>query len=493
MKHLAYSSLATICLFSNASAGNWPAFRGPEANSVSTEERIPSEWGPDKNVRWKVKVPGVAWSSPIVWDKRIFVTTAITENQPRPTNSIFPPRRRPGEEGAGDGPDAKGDGPRGKRAEDKAGELKGRGEFGRGGGRARGPGGPGGRPGGYGRQKPPAAVYRWEVHCLERDTGKTLWSQRADEHPPSIPIHRTNTYASETPVTDGERVYAYFGMTGLYCYDRNGSPVWKKTIGSYPMMFGWGTGSSPVLAGDLLILQCDNEEKSFLVAFDKKTGAEAWRVARDEHSTWCTPFLWNNKDRTELVTGGSSKARSYDPKTGKLLWELGGISGRCAATPVGDADRVYFGTGGGPGVGPLVALEKGLSGSHKLDPAGKQDGVAWVAARGGPPMASPLLYRGYLYVLGQGSGILTVYDAKTGQVAYKERIPGASGFTASPWAAGDKVFALDGDGTTFVLAAGPKFELLGRNPLGEMCWASPALSAGMLFLRTIDHLYCFGE
>jgi outer membrane protein assembly factor BamB len=461
----------TLCALGLPSLGrgdNWPQFRGPAGTGVATETNLPGEWSKDKNIRWKVTVPGVAWSSPIVWGDKVFVTTAITDKQAKPA------------------------------------------PFG-GGGRPGGAGRPGGgRPGGFqrGGGKPPDATYRWELYCLNRNTGEVIWKELAVERKPTIPTHRTNTYASETPVTDGERVYVYFGMIGLFCYDFAGKQVWKKDLGSYPMMMGWGTGSSPVLDGDRLFLQCDNEEKSFLVAFNKKTGDELWRVKRDEKSSWATPFVWRNQKRTELVTNGGRKVRSYDPADGKLLWEMGGLGGRCAASPVGDADLLYVGTGGGGfrmgggrpggddeggrgGSGGLFAVKAGASGDITLkSDATSNDGIAWSRPKAGPPMASPLLYKGHLYVLEQRS-MLSCYDAKMGKPAYtKERIPESRSFTASPWASNDRVYCLDDSGTTFVIQAGPEFKVVGKNALDEMFWSSPAAAAGDLFLRGVEHLYC---
>jgi outer membrane protein assembly factor BamB len=180
-------------------------------------------------------------------------------------------------------------------------------------------------------------VYRWELHCLDTKTGRLLWKQIAARQKPSIPIHIKNSYATETPLTDGERVYAYFGSAGLYCYDMAGNLRWKKLLGAHPMRNGWGTASSPTLDGDRLFVQYDNEERSFLVALDKKTGAELWRVERDEKSSWATPFVWQNRLRTELVTMGS-RVRAHDPATGKLLWELGGMAATVVASPVATDD-----------------------------------------------------------------------------------------------------------------------------------------------------------
>lgn len=339
---------------------------------------------------------------------------------------------------------------------------------------------------------PPDAIYTYEIHCLDRATGKPLWTETAAKQKPGIPTHRTNTYASETPVTDGERLYVYFGMVGLYCYDLSGKKLWEKKIGPYPMMAGWGTGSSPVLVGDLVCLQCDNEKESFLAAFDKKTGEEKWRVAREEKSTWATPFVWKNKNRTELVTNGMKKIVSYDPASGKVLWEIGGNTGRCSATPVGDAEMLYVGTGGGPqGLGPLYAVKAGASGDITLkEGETTNSGIAWKISKGGPPMSSPLLWQGRLYMPQQGGGAITCLDAATGKELWKQRIPGASSFTSSPWASDGKIYCLDDSGATHVLDGGPEFKVLSKNPLGEACWSSPAIADGVIYLRTVDHLWC---
>lgn len=446
--------VAVVCL-APVNGGDWPQFRGPGGAGLADDATLPAEWSAEKNLQWKIKVPGVAWSAPIIWGDKMFVTTAVTDNQPRPRAGF-------------------------------------------GGGR------PGG--GGFGRpSRPPDQMYRFEVHCLDRATGKVLWKEVALEAKPRIPTHSSNTYATETPVTDGERVYAYFGMTGLFCFDFSGKLVWKKDLGSYSMMAGWGTASSPVLEGDRLFIQCDNEEKSFLAALDKKTGDELWKVTRDEKSTWASPCVWRNKQRTELVAAGS-KVRSYDPATGKVLWELSLGFGRPSATPVADEERLYvgmsgssgrFGGGGGAGresgfgAGPLFAVKAGASGDitpAKGETASK--GVAWSQPKAGPSMASPLVYRGHVYVLERG-GMLSCYDAKTGKPAYeKERLPAARSFWASPVAGDGKVYCLDEDGQMFVLQAGPEFKVLGKNKLDDMFWSTPAAAGGAIFLRGVDHLYC---
>ena len=453
---------------------DWPQFRGPNGSATSTEKKLPVQWGSDKNIAWKTKLPGYGWSSPIVWGDKVFLTTAVSEKQRKPAAGF----------GGGGRP-------------------------GQGGGRP----GQGGRGGFGGRRQAPDAIYKLEVYCLDRASGKVLWKQPAYEGKPHIPTQASNTYATETPVTDGERVYAYFGMHGVYCYDLSGKQLWKADLGSYSMAMGHGTGSSPALADGRLFIQCDNEEKSFLAALDAKTGKELWRVKRSERTGYSTPLIWKNKARTEVVCLGSPRVRSYDPATGKQLWELGGMAGQAKATPVASGELLFVGTGGGPGgfggrggrggrgggLGgggsrPLFAVKAGASGDITLKAgATSNDGIAWYQPKAGPQTASPVLYQGYLYVLDERGGYLSCYDAKTGKQEYKERLTGARGFTSSPWAADGKVFFLDDAGTTHIVQAGPTFKILGKSLLGEMCWSSPAVAGQALFLRTVDHLFCIKQ
>jgi outer membrane protein assembly factor BamB len=597
-------ALFFVCISVGARGDEWPQFRGPGGSSISTEKRLPVEWGAERNIAWKSRLPGYGWSSPVVWGDKVFLTTAVTDKQRKPSGGFG----GPGEFGGGPPPGGPGGFPGRpspgqvlspflqqmlmltdeqkkqvkelqKEVDDKLGALltdeqkkqmkeppqaPGRGGFGGFGGFPQpgqilapalqerlkltaeqkkqldeqqkkvdtrlakilseeqnkhvkemrqgfgrgGRGGPGG-PGGFGGgQRPPDAVYRFEVYCLDRSTGEVLWKQVAREGKPRISTQPSNTYASETPVTDGERVYAYFGMHGVYCYDLKGNLLWKADLGAYPMALGFGTGSSPALDGGRLFIQCDNEQKSFLVALDAKTGKELWRVDRPERSGYSTPLVWKNSVRTEIVCLGSPRARSYDPASGKQLWELGGMAGQAKASPVAGADLLYIGTGGGPGGfggpggrggfggggRPLFAVKAGVSEDITLKDGEKSnDGVAWLSPQAGPQTASPLLYEGHIYVLEEHGGFLSCYDAGTGEKVYKERLPGARGFTSSPWAGDGKIFCLDDGGTTHVVQAGPTFKVLGKNAIPEMCWSSPAIAGGDLFLRTVDRLYCIKQ
>jgi outer membrane protein assembly factor BamB len=429
---------------------HWPQFRGAQGNGVAETGSLPAEWNADRHVAWKTAVPGVGWSQPVVWGERIFLTTAITANPKKPN----PKDMSPG------------------------------GAFG---------GlsfllGPSGRP--------PNRDYQWKVLCLDAGSGEVVWDQTAREGRPTIPVHFNNTYATETPATDGERLIAYFGMTGLYCYDLAGKLLWSKELGVFPTQFDWGTASSPIIFGEAVFVQCDNDKASFLVALDKRTGDELWRAKRDERSNWSTPYVWKNKQRTELVAAGGTKMRSYDPASGELLWEMA-ASGRTATTPVGDDDLLYVDSydrlTGNRGV--LAAVRPGASGDISLPPnAATSDSIAWSANLTNTRVASPLLSGGCLYLLQEMAGIVRCLDAKTGKEHYRQRLPGAAGFTASPWASGNKVFCLDQDGQTFVLAAGPEFKLLATNVLGpDMFWSSPAAVDRALFLRGMDHLYCIRQ
>jgi outer membrane protein assembly factor BamB len=502
-----------IAFATTAHAENWPQFRGPGGKGLPSDSRLPSEWGGGENLAWKVELPGVAWSQPVVWGDRIFITTAITENQPKPSVGQQPGRGGGGRGGFGSGgearrrgdrdgdvpaPDRRRPTPDGEAAPQANGDDSPQPNGDDVPDRPRAEGAGGGRGagrGGFGRgSQPPDQVYRWMLMCLDRSSGKILWEQLAHEGKPTIATHRSNTFASETPVTDGRLVYAYFGMTGLYAYDLDGKLVWGKNLGSFPMMMGWGTGSSPALAANRLFVQCDNEQESFLVALDKLTGNELWRVAREEKSNWSTPFVWTNNKRTELVTAGGKKMRSYDPSDGRLLWEVAGLRGRCSATPVGTDELLYVGVGGGVGgAGPLVAIRAGAEGDITLAP-GKtsNDGIAWSVLRAGPPMASPLVYQGCLYILEQRGGIVGCYNAQTGQQHFHQRVEGAKGFAASPWAYDGKVFCLDEDGQTFVLAAGEEFKVLATNKLDDIFWSSVAVAGDHLLLRGLKYLYSIG-
>ncbi len=412
----------------------WPQFRGPQSVGVAEDPRLPERWSVSENVAWKTEIPGAGWSSPVVWGDRIFITSAISsEEGERPKKGLY-----------------------------------------------------------FGGERPaPKAEHRWVLYCLDWKTGKILWEREIYRGIPPGPRHLKNTYASETPVTDGERVYAYAGYLGVFCYDRKGRLVWSKRWGPYKMRYGWGTASSPVLHKGRLYIVNDNEEQSFLVALDARTGKTLWRVEREEGSNWATPFVWENERRTEIITSGTKKVRSYD-LDGNLLWELRGMSNIVIPTPFSSLGLLYIASGYvGDQLRPVYAVRPGASGDISL-PEGQasNDFIAWCQRQAGPYNPSPLVYGDYFYTL-LDRGFLTCHDARTGKEIYgKQRIdPQAGAFTSSPWAYNGKIFALSEDGDAFVIEAGPQFKVLGRNSLEEMTMATPAIARGSLIIRTASRLY----
>jgi outer membrane protein assembly factor BamB len=431
-------SLSLVLLAGLVAAGraddNWPQFRGSRSLGTAADApTLPDTWSTAQNVVWKTNVPGRGWSSPVVWGDRIFLTSVISE---------------------------------GKTEEARKGLYIG-GE----------------------RMKPPTDVHRWMVYCLDWQTGSIRWEKTARHGVPDSTRHIKNSYASETPVTDGERLYAYFGNLGLYCYDLDGKELWSRKLGTYKTRFGWGTAASPVLYRDRLYIVNDNEEHSFLVCLDKKTGDEVWRVDRDEKSNWATPFVWENERRTELITSGTKKVRSYD-LDGKLLWELKGMSQITIPTPFAADGLLYIASGYvmNP-LRPVYAIRPGAAGDISLKEGETSNPfIAWSHKAAAPYNPSPLVHGDYFYVL-RDRGLFSCYDSKTGKPLYTDQRLGAPAFTSSPWAYNGKVFCLSEDGDTFVLQAGPEFKLLGKNRLDELCLATPAIAQGSLILRTETKLY----
>jgi outer membrane protein assembly factor BamB len=418
------------------SSTNWPQFRGSGSLGVADNPGLPNQWSTNENVAWKVEVPGRGWSSPIVWGERVFVTTVVSEGEMEPA----------------------------KKGLYLGGE----------------------------RKEVPTAAHRWLVLGLDLKSGRELWHQEAYRGAPLNPLHVKNTYASPTPVTDGERIYAYFGNVGLFCYDLEGRKLWSTNWPPVRTRSGWGIASSPVVHAGRVFVVNDNEEKSFAVALDAKTGRQLWRVERDEKSNWTTPLVWQNERRTELITSGTKRVRSYD-LDGKLLWEMGGMSSIDIPTPFANLGMLYVSSGFvADKVRPVFAIKPGVSGDITLKPGEtNNESIAWHQPTAGPYNPSPLLYGDYLYVLFD-FGFLSCHDARTGRQVYdKQRIrEGATSFTASPWAANGEIFALSEDGDTYVFQAGPEYKLLRKNALDGMCMSTPAIAGDRLLIRTLTKLYC---
>jgi outer membrane protein assembly factor BamB len=429
--------LATITVTISA-ADQWPQFRGPAAGSVADDPALPDTWSETDNVAWKTAIPGAGWSSPVVWDDHIFVTATIGgPSEPAPIRGLYDP----GDEN----------------------------------GRTRS-----------------TSDHRWMAYDVDFQTGRIRWQQELARSVPKVQRHIKNTFASETPVTDGQRVYVYFGSIGiLSALDFNGRRLWTQELGAYDGRQAFGTAASPVLHGDRIYVVHDNATESFIAAYDKKTGNEIWRVKRDETENWATPFVWENDLRTEIVTSGLKKVRSYDLE-GRLLWELSGMTVNVTPTPFARHGLVYINSGyPGASPRPVYAIRPGASGDISLK--GDQTSnefIVWYQPLLGTYNTSSLVY-GDLYYTLLDRGFLLCHDAKTGRQIYgRQRISTeAAGFSASPWGYNGKIFLLSEDGDTFVVAAGPEYKLLGKNALNEMALATPAIVRGSVIIRTQSKLY----
>ena len=442
MKRMALTLLVPALASTLAAAGpaaandNWPHFRGPTLNaSVADNPDLPETWSRTENVEWVADVPGLGWSSPVVWGRRVFLTTVTAAGefeQPKP--GLYAPAGRP---------------------------------------------------------DPVPLEHEWRVYCFDLETGAVLWERVAQRGRPGFPRHMKNTYASETPATDGERVYVRFGDLGLYAFDMEGEEVWRVPIPDRRTRSEWGSASSPVVHGDVVIILYDNEEESWLAALDKRTGEERWRTARDEVSTWATPYVWENELRTEIVTSGVNRIRSYD-LDGRLLWEMDGrMSWAAIATPFSSHGLVYVNSGYFRDEHrPAYAIRPGASGDVTLAEGERSNEfVAWYQPRAGNYNTSPLIHGDVYYSL-LDRGFFEAYDAVTGEQVYgRQRIRVGASFTSSPWAYNGKIFALSEQGDTYVIRAGREYELLGVNSLDEMAMASPAIVGDRLLIRTTSKLY----
>ncbi|HYE14612.1 MAG TPA: PQQ-binding-like beta-propeller repeat protein [Pyrinomonadaceae bacterium] len=424
--------------------GSWPSFRGPQASGVADGQSLPDRWDgrTGENILWRTPIPGLAHSSPVVWGSRIFVTSAVSSEP----NATF----RPGLYGDGDA------------SQDRS-------------------------------------RHRWALYALDKRTGKVLWERTAFEGAPVDKRHIKSTYANSTPATDGRTVVAWFGSQGVYAYDVDGRFLWKVDLGRLDLgaydipTYEWGPASSPVIWNNLVILQCDTQHDSFILALDAGTGRTVWKTDREELPSWGTPTVALTPSGPELVANASNYIRGYDPRTGKELWRLGRSSKITAPTPI-FSDGLFVVASGRAPERPIFVVRAGARGDLTL-PEGKSqsEAVAWSRTGRGPYMPTPLVYNGILYVLAN-NGLLDAYDLRTGEEIYRQRLPlVGSGFSASPVAADGKLYLSNEDGEMLVVKAGRSFAHVATNSMGELLMATPALSDGVMYVRSSKSLFAVGR
>lgn len=423
-------------------AGDWPQFRGPGASGVGDGANPPLRWDAEKgtNILWKTPIPGLSVASPIVWGERIYVVTAISGDRRQTIRT-----------------DLYGD-------TDSVSD---------------------------------STPHTWKVFALDKKSGKILWEQTAHQGVPKTKRHPKSSQASPTPVTNGKVIVAYFGSEGLYAYSPEGKLLWNKDLGmqSAGWFFDpdseWGAASSPVIHKNSVILQCDRQKDSFVAAYDLSSGKELWRTARNEIPTWGSPTLAPAGGHVEVVTNGTKAIRGYDADTGKELWTLGPNSEVTCTTPVYGHGLILV-TAGYPPVQPIYAIRPGFTGDLTLKGSMESsDAIAWSKQRGGVYLPSPIVVGDHLYTLGN-NGVLTSYDAKTGARVYQQRVGGGS-YAAAPIAAGGRLYLSSEDGNIYVVKAGPRYELLGKNSMGEIAMATPALAGDLLIVRGHKHLFGIAE
>jgi outer membrane protein assembly factor BamB len=411
---------------------NWGQWRGPLANGVAPLGNPPTNWDENTNVKWKVKIPGKSTASPIVWGDQILLITAIKTDR---EVELPPPPADP-------------------------------------------PKNP------FNIQRP-KNVYQFVVMSIDRRTGQTLWQQMVKEEVPHEGHHPDASFASASPMTDGKQIYVSFGSRGVYCFDMAGNQKWTRDLGKMMIYNTFGEGSSPVAHGDSVVLNWDHQGGSFITLLDARTGETKWKVDRDENTSWATPLVVDHAGRTQVIVNGTKRVRSYDLKTGDVIWECGGQVLAAIPCPVTDGNLVFAMTGYTGN--SLYAIP--------LDSTGDitdTDKIAWKRKEPGTPyVPSPLLYGESLYFTGSNKGILSVLDAKTGQpVIDRKRLEGVANIYASPVGAADRVYLTSREGNTVVLKRGSELEILATNKLDDRIDASAAIVGNQIILRGNENLYC---
>jgi outer membrane protein assembly factor BamB len=413
---------------------NWPAWRGPLVNGVAPNADPPVRWSTSENIKWKLDLPGQSNATPIIWGERVFVVTAAESE--RTVEKLSAPKAEP--------------------------------------------------PGGY-RTTRPKNYYQFRVYCVNRKTGKIIWQRVAVERVPHEGRHKTNTYASGSPTTDGKRLYVSFGSHGLFCYDLNGKLIWQRDLGDMVTRFGWGEGASPAVYGDALAVNWDHEGSSAVYVLDAATGKTRWHANRDEETTWGTPLIVKHRGSEQLILNATRRVTSYDLASGKVLWECGGQTAVPISSPVVLDDTVICMTGYRSSTAYAIPLDAtgDITGT---------DRIRWSYNRNTPYVPSPLLYGQRLYFTKVNRPMLSCLDAKTGKLLMEAvRLPELPDLYASPLGAADRIYFVGRNGSTVVIKNQPKLEVLAVNRLDDPIDASPAAAGKELFLRSKKRLYCIAR
>ncbi|HBB93521.1 MAG TPA: hypothetical protein DC042_17810 [Bacteroidales bacterium] len=421
----------------------WPQYRGYQASGILDDANLPESWSvPDgRNVRWKVEVPGLALSCPVIWGDYLFLTTAIGE-------------------------------------QDKTG-LK---------------------TGIYGDVIPvnDSTEHEWKVYCYDKNSGKLVWEQSACKGVPMVKRHPKSTHANTSVATDGKHVVAFFGSEGLYCYDMEGNLRWKTGFGKLKSCFfymeqaEWEFASSPILHQGVVIIQCDVLENSFVAAIDAETGRELWRTARNEYPGWCTPNIYQDKGSDRVVLNGYKERAAYDFRTGEKIWSMSGGGDIPIPTPLVGSDLIFFNSAHGVS-SPVMAVKKEATGDLTLkNNETSNEFVAWTVPKGGSYLATMLLYDKYLYNFGW-NGTVVCYEAASGREVYKNKLGQMKSFTGSPVASDGKIYISDDEGTVYAVKAGPEFGLISANPLGDICMTTAGITNNLIFFRTMKYLIAVGK
>ena len=436
----------TICfLMPELYAGqNWPSFRGPSAAGVAEGYPVPAEWDVEqsKNIRWKTYIPGLGHSSPAIWGDRIFITTAVKD--------------------------------------------EGQSSF---------------KVGLYGdvESVKEGNIFSWHVYCIDRKDGKILWNRQSHVGKPKVKRHPKSSHASPTPCTDGNYVVAFFGSEGMYCYDMEGNPIWKKDLGKLDWGYyrspsaQWAGGSSPIIHNQMVIIQCDVQKNSFIAAFDLKDGTPIWKTPRNDVPTWGTPTVYAVNEHSQIIVNGYKHIGGYEIETGKEIWKLRGGGDIPVPTPIVAHNLIYI-TNAHGGMSPIYAVHVAATGDISLaENESSSQYIAWSQSRGGNYIPTPIIYNEYLYCCAD-RGQLSCIEAGTGKLLYRENVSSSSAaFSASPVAADGKIYCTAEKGDVYVVKAGPEFKLIGINKMNETCIATPAISQGTLFFRTRHHLVAVAE